>query len=173
LLHWTACYDDECNTHRQAEDNAYYPSRTNGRHRRNQQRCDCHNAHPFELAEVIRNRHLNPQKACQDWRRGKHVCSHCRFLVNTENHEDRCQMVGEQAPLAEPPTENQENQEPPAVTTGTEPTITTEAATTAVEAREALDTIRAGFLVLHEDANRAIALTQQLQVTQWGEAHAG
>jgi len=31
-LHWTACYDDYCNTHRQSKDNNYYPRRS--RHRR-------------------------------------------------------------------------------------------------------------------------------------------
>jgi hypothetical protein len=169
-LHWTAFYNDECNTHRHAKDNAYYQRRANGKHRRYHQRCDCQNAHPFELAEVIRNRHLNPQKACQDWRRGKHLCHRCRFLVNTENHKARCQTTGERALLAELPTEDQENQEPAATTaTGTEAATTAAAA----EAREALDTIRAGFLVLHEDANRTTALTQQLRSTQRGEAQAG
>jgi len=24
-LHWTACYDDYCNTHRQSKDKNYYP----------------------------------------------------------------------------------------------------------------------------------------------------
>jgi hypothetical protein len=173
-LHWTACYDDGCSIHRQDKDFAYYPRRANGQHRRNHQRCDCQHAHPFELAEVIRNRHLNPRKACQDWRRGKRVCHRCRFLVNIENHEDRCQTTGERAPLAELPTGDQENQEP-AATAATSAEAATTAATTAAadEAREALDIIRAGFLVLHEDANRTTALAQQLRVTQRGEAQAG
>jgi hypothetical protein len=89
-LHWTACYDDYCNTHRQSKDNAYYPRRANGRHRRNHRPCECPHAHPFELAEVIRNRHLNPRKACADWYKGKRVCPHCRYLVNMNGHESRC-----------------------------------------------------------------------------------
>jgi hypothetical protein len=172
-LHWTACYDDECSTHRQAKDNAYYPRRANGRHRRNHQRCDCPHAHPFELAEVIRDRHMNPRKACQDWRRGKRVCPRCRFLVNLNDHESRCQTTAERAPLAEQPTEDQENQEPAAATTDGETATTTGAATAAVEAREALETIRAGFLVLHEDAARTTALAHQLQISQRAEAQAG
>jgi hypothetical protein len=173
-LRWTACYNDEYNTHRQAKDNAYYPRRANGRHRRSHQPCDCQHAHPFELAEVIRNRHLNPRKACQDWRRGKRVCHRCRFLVNTENHEARCQTTGERAPLAELPTGDQKNQEPTATAaTGAEAATTAAATATMDEAREALDIIRAGFLVLHEDANCTTALTQGLRVTQRGEAQAG
>ena len=27
-LHWMACYDDYCHTHRQMKDNNYYPART-------------------------------------------------------------------------------------------------------------------------------------------------
>jgi hypothetical protein len=92
-----------------------------------------------------------------------------RFFVNMENDEAGCQTTGERAPLAELSTEDQENQEPVATTaTGTEAATTAAAA----EAREALDTIRAGFLVLHKDANRTTALTQQLRITQRGEAQA-
>jgi hypothetical protein len=162
-LHWTACYNDECSTHRHAKDNAYYSRCANGKYRYNHQCYDCQNAHLFELAEVIRTRHLKPRKACQDWRRGKHVCPRCQFLVNTENHEARCQTTREQAPLAELPTEDQENQEPTATAaTGTEATTTA----TAAEAREALDTIRVGFLVLHMNTNRTTTLAQQLWITQ-------
>jgi hypothetical protein len=116
-LHWTACYDDYCSTHRQMKDNNYYPRRANGRHRRNHQQCPCENAHPFELAEVIRNRHLNPRRACAAWRKGKRVCPRCRFLVNMNGHEDRCQTTTEQrTPLEEiqPPQEDQENEAPAA-----------------------------------------------------------
>ena len=54
-LHWTACYDDYCNTHRQMKDDNYYPQRGNDRRRRNYRPCSCPHVHPFELAEVIRN----------------------------------------------------------------------------------------------------------------------
>jgi len=66
-LHWTACYDDYCGAHRQMKDDNYYPQRGNDRRRRNHRPCSCPHAHPFELAEVIRNRQLNPRKACADW----------------------------------------------------------------------------------------------------------
>jgi hypothetical protein len=121
-LHWTACYNDYCGVHRQMKDNNYYPRRANGRHRHNHQ-CPCENAHPFELAEVIRNRHLNPRRACAAWRKGKRVCPRCRFLVNMEGHENRCQTTTEQrTPLEEiqPPQENQENEVPAAPPTATD-----------------------------------------------------
>jgi hypothetical protein len=175
-LHWTACYDDECTIHRQAKDNAYYPRRANGRHRRNHQRCDCQNAHPFELAEVIRNRHLNPRKACQDWRRGKRVCHRCRFLVNMDNHENRCQTTGERAPLAELPTEG-ENAHGGATTIPTRPAGNQEneepvAAPTTNEPRENTELLRAGFLLLHENAARTHDLTRQILTSRRGETQA-
>jgi hypothetical protein len=179
-LYWTACYDNECNIHRQAKDNTYYPRRANGRHRRNHQHCDCHHVHPFELAEVIRNRHLNRRKAYQDWHRGKRVCNHCRFLVNPENHEDRCQTTRERTPLAEPPTENEENEELAAAVlaeathaTTTTPDAATASATIAVEARAALETIRTGFRRLREDATCTTMFVRLLQASQRGEAQAG
>ena len=53
-LHWTACYDDHCSTHRQMKDYNYYPQRSSGRchHRRNRQMCDCLMPHPHELVKV-------------------------------------------------------------------------------------------------------------------------
>jgi len=110
-LHWTACYDDYCGVHRQMKDNNYYPRRANGRHRRNHQQCNCENAHPFELAEVIRNRHLNPRRACTDWQKGKRVCPDCRHLVNITNHQQRCTAAPRQTPVMDIPPENpQENE---------------------------------------------------------------
>jgi hypothetical protein len=85
--------------------------------------------------------------------------SRSRFLVNLESHQDRFQATGERALLAELHTENQENQEL---------TIAITEAAVAVETSEALDTIRAGFLVFHENINRTTALAQQLCVTQRG-----
>jgi hypothetical protein len=89
-LHCTACYNDYCNLHHQSKDNAYYPRRANGGHRRNHRPYECPYAHPFELAVVIRNRHLNPRKACADWYKGKRVYPHCRYLVNMDGHENQC-----------------------------------------------------------------------------------
>ena len=63
-LHWTACYDDYCNTHRQSKDNNYYPRRSRRRRATN---CDCPLQHPNELLQVTRERRLNPAKACADW----------------------------------------------------------------------------------------------------------
>ena len=100
-LHWMACYDDSCNTHRQIKDNNYYPRRGNNHRRRSHQQCDCPNAHPYELAEVIRVRHLNPGKAYADWQKGKRVCPDCRFLVNWNDHHLRCQSTAQRAPLAD------------------------------------------------------------------------
>ena len=100
-LHWTACYDDYCQAHRQMKDNNYYPRRGNDRRRRNHQQCDCPNAHPYKLAEVIRIRHLSPRKACADWQKGKRVCPDCRFLVNLDNHSQRCQTTAQRAPMAD------------------------------------------------------------------------
>ena len=94
-LHWTAYYDDYCNAHRQMKDDNYYPQRGNDRRRRNHQPCSCPHAHPFELAEVIRTRHLNPRKACADWQKGKRVCPDCQFLVNMEDHHQRCQTTAQ------------------------------------------------------------------------------
>jgi len=106
-LHWAACYDDYCNTSRQMKDNNYYPRRGNNRCRRSHQQCNCPNAHPYELAEVICVRHLNPCKACADWQKGKRVCPDCRFLVNLNDHHLRCQSTAQHAPLADivPPQE--------------------------------------------------------------------
>jgi len=111
-LHWTACYDDYCNTHRQSKDNNYYPRRSR-RHRATN--CDCPLPHPNELLEVTRERRLNPVKACADWHRGKRVCPECRFLVNMENHDLRCSATAPQNPLADitTPQEDQENIAPP------------------------------------------------------------
>jgi len=107
-LHWTACYNDYCNTHRQMKDNNYYPGRGNDCRRRSHQLCNCPNAHPYELAEVIRVRHLNPRKACADWQKGKWVCPDCRFLVNLNDHHLHCESTTQRAPLADimPPQEN-------------------------------------------------------------------
>jgi len=107
-LHWTACYDDYCNTHRQSKDNNYYPRQS--RRRRRATNCDCPLPHPNELLEVTRERHLNPVKACADWHRGKRVCPECRFLVNMENHHLRCSPTAPREPLADitPPQEDQE-----------------------------------------------------------------
>jgi len=111
-MHWTACYDDYCGIHRHAKDNNYYPHRAEAPRRRGPKRhrpCGCPHPHPFELAEVIRNKHLDPRKACADWYRGKRVCPHCEFLVNLEGHQDRC--GARRAPLAEVKTE-EENETP-------------------------------------------------------------
>jgi len=112
-LHWTACYDNYCNTHRQSKDNNYYPCRR--RRRRRTTKCDCPLPHPNELLEVTRERHLNPVKACTDWHRGKRVCPECRFLVNMEKHHLRCSTAALRNPLADitTPQEDQENIAPP------------------------------------------------------------
>jgi len=83
------------------KDNNYYPRRGNDRRRRTHQQCDCPHAHPYELAEVIRIRHLNPRKACADWQKGKRVCPDCRFLVNLDDHHQPCQTTAHRAPLAD------------------------------------------------------------------------
>jgi len=118
-LHWTACYDDYCGTHHQMKDDNYYPQRGNDRRRRTHRPCSCPHAHPFELAEVIRNRHLNPRKACADWQKGKRVCPDCRFLVNMENHHLRCSAAALHETSADitQPQEDQENTNPPAAAT--------------------------------------------------------
>jgi len=112
-LHWTACYDDYCNTHRQSKDNNYYPRQSRRHHRTT--KCDCPLPHPNELLEVTRERHLNPVKACADWHRGKRVCPECRFLVNMEKHQLRCSAAAPWNPLADitTPQEDQENIAPP------------------------------------------------------------
>jgi len=93
------------------KDDNYYPQPGNDRRRRNHWLCSCHHAHPFELAEVIRNRHLNPRKACTDWQKGKRVCPDCRFLVNMENHHLCYSASALRNPLADitTPQEDQEN----------------------------------------------------------------
>ena len=108
-LHWTACYDDYCNTHRQSKDNHYYPRHS--RRRRRTQTCDCPLPHPDELITVTHERRLNPVKACADWHRGKRVCPECQFLVNMENHHLRCSAAALRNPLADI-TNPQEDQEP-------------------------------------------------------------
>jgi len=107
-LHWTACYDDYCNTHCQSKDNNYYP-RPCHRHRR-ATNCDCPLPHPNKLLEVTRERRLDPVKACADWHRGIRVCPECQFLVNIENYHLRCSAAAPRAPLADvtPPQEDQE-----------------------------------------------------------------
>jgi len=107
-LHWTACYNDYCSTHRQSKDNNYYPRQS--RRCRLVQNCDCPLPHPNELLKVTRERHLNPVKACAEWHRGKQVCPECRFLVNIENHHLYCSAAGPRAPLADvmPPQKDQE-----------------------------------------------------------------
>jgi len=114
-LHWTACYDDYCNTHRQSKDNNYYPRRS---HRRRATNCNCPLPHPNELLEVTRERRLNPAKACADWYRGTRVCPECRFLVNMENHHLSCSAAAPRETLADimPPQEDQENINPTAAT---------------------------------------------------------
>ena len=113
-LHWTACYDDYCGAHHQMKDDNYYPQRGNDHRRRKHQPGRCPNAHPFELAEVICNRHLNPREACADWQKGKQVCPDCRFLVNMEDHHQRCHTMAERILLADitTPQEDQENTTP-------------------------------------------------------------
>ena len=46
-LHWTACYNNYCNTRRQSKDNNYYPRPSCCRHRATN--CDCMLPHPNEL----------------------------------------------------------------------------------------------------------------------------
>jgi len=114
-LHWTACYDDYCGAHHQMKDDNYYPQRGNDRCRCNHRPCSFPHAHPFELAEVICNRHHNPRKVCADWQKGKRVCPDCRFLVNMENHHLRCSASAPRNPLAyiTAPQEDKENIAPP------------------------------------------------------------
>jgi len=114
-LHWTACYDDYCNTHRQSKDNNYYPRRSRRRRATN---CDCPLPHPNKPLEVTCERRLNPVKACAVWHRGKRVCPECRFLVNMENQHLRCSAAAPRETLADitPPQEDQENINPAAVT---------------------------------------------------------
>jgi ribosomal protein L32 len=38
----------------------------------------------------IKAKHLNIQKACRAWGRGKRVCYDCGFLVNKDGHEEWC-----------------------------------------------------------------------------------
>jgi len=98
------------------KDDNYYPQRGNNRRWRNYWPCSCRHAHPFELAEVIRNRHLNPPKDCADRQKGKRVCPDCWFLVNMENHHLRCSASAPRNPLANitTPQEDKENIAPPA-----------------------------------------------------------
>jgi len=114
-LHWTACYDDYCDAHRQMKDDNYYPQQGNDRRRRNHRPCSCPHAHPFELAEVICNRYLNPHKASADWQKGKRVYPDCRFLVNIETNHLRCSASAPRNPLADitTPQEDQEKIAPP------------------------------------------------------------
>jgi len=92
------------------KDDNYYLQRGNDCHQRNHWPCSCPHAHPFELAEVICNQHLNPRKACTDCQKGKRVCPECWFLVNMENHHLRCSAAAQQNPLADvtPPQKEQE-----------------------------------------------------------------
>jgi hypothetical protein len=107
-LHWSHCYDDYCETHRHAKDNNnYYPHRREPR-RRGKQPCDCNHAHPRELANAIRTKHLNPRKACADWKKGKRVCRACGYLVRMEGHEERCGATVNHPPPAEVRTEEEE-----------------------------------------------------------------
>ena len=111
-LHWTACYDNYCEVHRQMKDNNYYPRRGNDHHRRNHQQCDCPHTYPYELAVVIHIRHLNPRKACAYWPKGKRVCLNCQFLVNLDEHHQRCQTTAQRTPLADITLPLQEHTEP-------------------------------------------------------------
>jgi hypothetical protein len=103
-LHWSHCYDDYCGTHRHAKDNHnYHPRHAEGSRRRGprrQQACECGAPHPAALANAIRIKHLNPRKACADWKKGKRVCRACGFLVRLEGHEGRC---GAGATVIHPP----------------------------------------------------------------------
>ena len=112
-LHWTACYDDYCNTHRQMKNNNYYPRQSRRHHRRRRPSCDCPLPHPEELLAVTRERRLNPVKACADWHRGKRVCPDCRFLVNTENHHLRCSATAPREPPADIPPPQEDHEETP------------------------------------------------------------
>jgi len=109
-LHLTACYNDYCGAHRQMKDDNYCLQRGNDRRRRNHRPCSCSLAHSIELAEVIRNQHLNPCKACVDWQKGKRICPECQFHVNMENHHLRCSAAAPRNPLANV-TSPQEDQE--------------------------------------------------------------
>jgi len=97
-LHWTAYYDDYCNTHHQSKDNNYYPRRS---HRRQVTNCDCPLPHPNELLEVTCERRLNPIKACADRHQGNRVCPECQFLVNMENHHLRWSAAAPRETLAD------------------------------------------------------------------------
>jgi len=109
-LHWMACYNDYCSAHCQMKDDNYYPQWGNDRCCQTHRPCNCTNAHPFELVEVIHIRHLNSRKACADWRKGKQVCPNCRFLVHMEDHHQRCQTMAQCTPLTDitPALEEQE-----------------------------------------------------------------
>jgi hypothetical protein len=115
-LYWSYCYDDYCETHQHAKDNHnYHPHCAEGSRRRGprrQQACECNAPHPYELANAIRIKHLNPRKACADWNKGKRVCKACGYLVRLEGHEERCGANA--SPPAEVKTEEEENEAPPA-----------------------------------------------------------
>jgi hypothetical protein len=117
-LHWSHCYNDYCETHRHAKDNHnYHPRRAEGSRRRGprrQQACECNVPHPYELANAIRVKHLNPRKACADWNKGKRVCKACGYLVRLEGHEERCGAGATPTypPRAEVKTEEEENEDP-------------------------------------------------------------
>jgi len=72
-----ACCNDYCGVHRQMKDNNYYPQQGNDLCHRNHQRCNCPHTHPYELAEIICVRHLNPRKAYAEWQKGKWVHTDC------------------------------------------------------------------------------------------------
>jgi hypothetical protein len=113
-LHWSHCYDDYCETHRHAKDNNnYHPRHAEGSRRRGprrQQPCDCNHAHPRELANAISTKHLNPRRACADWKKGKRVCRDCGYLVRLEGHKERCgaSATAIPPPPAEVKTEEEE-----------------------------------------------------------------
>jgi ribosomal protein L32 len=65
--------------------------------------------HDPELDAVIKAKHLNVQKACRAWGRGKRVCYDCGFLVNKDGHEERCSTANN---IRSSPPDVKENEVP-------------------------------------------------------------
>jgi hypothetical protein len=68
------------------------------------------------LANAIRTKHLNPRKACANWKKGKRVCRACGYLIRLKGHKERCAASATVTypPLVDVETEDEENEMPAA-----------------------------------------------------------
>jgi hypothetical protein len=129
-LHWSFCTNDGCPTHYSSKiDNNYWPKPTRARNtnnRRQKKPCQCTEPHDPSLDQAIREKHLDPRRACNGWKNGKRRCDACGYIVNLTGHEARCGNPAAPVQVEDTPAGQEESPQPLADITEEETPTTNE-----------------------------------------------